>query len=748
MLPAAILGRMSQDRQVEDAPDGALPVLLVQPPWSGGKGEPVVLKLKTPREPTFVRWAPGRREEWLEAPYKYAQERMPEDTDWDELAAFFAGGQALQLWKPREWQSRSRFERLYIGLVMQAPRELAEKLLADERYWDAFADFSNVGADRGAVARHEMAAYPLVMHQLKKRKWSVYALEPFLDHAVAQGMIKDFGDDGRNDAQEAWYALHGADAVRLTIPDALRKPGPKRERAEAALRSVAERHGHDVLVEAAGYYGDEAVQAVSVLRTDPLDVYPDPLPGLPEGWDPEKLPRILLRRRRHALPLAATRHLLTMLSISENRKPYAGVPLVVGPLDPESLAEFAWALYRADRHPKLWASPGVQYALAEFGDDSTADRLAPIVARWSRAYVWESGGQSALRLFSRLGTDAALRHLDRLANKAEDHKWIRRSAREALKRAAERRGLTQEQLADRLVPALGLDAGGSMTLDYGPRRFVVGFDEELRPFVTDESGKPRRTLPKPGVKDDDALAPAAYERFTVLKKEVRTVAADQIRRLEAAMAAGRTWTAGEFASLFVAHPLMRHLARRLVWSAGTDTFRVAEDGTLADVRDDAFTLPGDTRIALPHPLVLGEGAVQAWAAILADYEVLQPFPQLGRPVHILREDERGGDRLRRFEGGTVHFGRILGMTSRGWELGEKETGGFRRQVMLMTPDDRHVMVTFEPGIRVFDPEEHAEQHIGRVMLMTGRHSGRPLAFGDLDPVAASEVITDLHRLTE
>ncbi|MGW2308698.1 DUF4132 domain-containing protein [Actinomadura luteofluorescens] len=739
---------MSRDPHVEDAPAAALPALLVQPPWAGGTREPVVLKLKPPKEPTLVRWAPGRREEWLEAPYKYGQARMPEDTDWDELAAFFASGDALQLWKPREWQSKSRFERLYIGLVMQAPRELGEKLLADERYWDAFADFSNVSADRGAVARYEMAAYPPVMHQLKKKKWSVYALEPFLDHAVAQGMIKDFGDEGRNHAQEAWYEVHGVEAVRLTIPDALRKPGPKRDRAEAALRWVAERHGHDVLAEAAGYYGDQAVQAVSRLRTDPLDVYPDPLPDLPEGWDPEKLPRLLLRQRRQALPLAATRHLLTMLSISEKHKPYPGVPLVVAPLDPESLAEFAWALYEADRHPRLWASPGVQYALAEFGDEGTADRLAPIVARWSRAYVWEAGGQSALNLFRRLGTDPALRHLDRLANKAEDQKWIGRSARELLKYAAERRGLTQEQLADRLVPDLGLDADGSLTLDYGPRRFVVGFDEELRPFVADESGRPRKTLPKPGVKDDAALAPAAHARFTGLKKEVRTVAADQIRRLEAAMAAGRTWTAGEFASLFVEHPLMRHLARRLVWSAGADTFRVAEDGTLADVHEDAFTLPGDVEVALPHPLVLGEAAVRAWAAILADYEILQPFPQLGRPVHTLREDERGGDRLRRFEGGTVHFGRILGMTSRGWEIGEKETGGFRRQVMRMTPDDRHVMVTFEPGIRVFDPEEHAEQHIGRVMLMTGRHSGSPLAFGELDPVAASEVIADLHRLTE
>ncbi|MCQ0018518.1 DUF4132 domain-containing protein [Actinomadura madurae] len=60
-----------------------------------------------------------------------------------------------------------------------------------------------------------------------------------------------------------------------------------------------------------------------------------------------------------------------------------------------------------------------------------------------------------------------------------------------------------------------------MTLDYGGRRFVVGFDEQLKPFVTDEDGKPRKSLPKPGVRDDETLAPAAYKRFADLKKEAR-----------------------------------------------------------------------------------------------------------------------------------------------------------------------------------------------------------------------------------
>ncbi|KJS51024.1 hypothetical protein VM98_39430, partial [Streptomyces rubellomurinus subsp. indigoferus] len=89
-------------------------------------------------------------------------------------------------------------------------------------------------------------------------------------------------------------------------------------------------------------------------------------------------------------------------------------------------------------------------------------------------------------------------------------------------------------------------------------------------------------------RDDAELAPAERKRFAALKKDVRTVAGDQIRRLEDAMVSGRSWTAEEFAQLFVGHPLLWHLVRRLVWLAEADgtatAFRVAEDRTLADVR--------------------------------------------------------------------------------------------------------------------------------------------------------------------
>src|SRR6185503_9703760 len=115
------------------------------------------------------------------------------------------------------------------------------------------------------------------------------------------------------------------------------------------------------------------------------------------------------------------------------------------------------------------------------------------------------------------------------------------------------------------VPDFGLAADGSLRLDYGPRQFLVGFDEQLRPFVADADGKRLKALPKPGARDAAELAPAAYKQFAALKKDVRTVATDVIRRLERAMVTGRRWSGAEFRQLFVGHPLLWHIVRRLVW---------------------------------------------------------------------------------------------------------------------------------------------------------------------------------------
>ncbi|RVT06650.1 DUF4132 domain-containing protein, partial [Klebsiella oxytoca] len=141
--------------------------------------------------------------------------------------------------------------------------------------------------------------------------------------------------------------------------------------------------------------------------------------------------------------------------------------------------------------------------------------------------------------------DIALMQLNGIAQKLK-FKALQERAREKIGNIAESRGLTVEELEDRLAPDLGLNEDGKLTLDFGPRRFIVSFDEALKPYVRDENGSRLKDLPKPNKSDDNALAAEAVNRYKALKKDARTIAAQQIARMESAMCQRRRWTPENF----------------------------------------------------------------------------------------------------------------------------------------------------------------------------------------------------------
>ncbi|OLT23222.1 hypothetical protein BJF79_02090 [Actinomadura sp. CNU-125] len=499
--------------------------------------------------------------------------------------------------------------------------------------------------------------------------------------------------------------------------------------------------------------GDRAAALEKFLATDPLDVVPPTVPATPGWLEAAALPPVELRDRSARLPDGSVAHVLTILALSPPGTPHAGLRVVRETCDPASLAAFSRAVFRA------WLANGMpapaNWAFTQLGllgDDEAARELTPLLRKWPG----EGGHARAvigLDVLTAIGTDTALTCLNQIAQRVR-YKGLKAQARERIDRIAERRDLTADQLADRLVPTFDLDGDGALTLDYGPRAFAVVFDETLRPQVTDQAGKLRKALPKPGAKDDPELAPAAYQRFSRLKKDVRTVASDLVHRLERAMVDRRRWSAEEFADQFAGHPLTRHLARRLVWLAGTGgdarTFRLAEDGTLADAADDAFVLPGDARIGVAHPIDLGDETA-AWGQVFADYEILQPFPQLGREVHRLTDAQAKGFRLERFEGLTVPTGAILGLTNRGWERGEPQEAGIEHAFVRPLPGDRYVLLNLDPGFVAADSHAFDEHTIVYASVSGDRYgpwSGGEVRFGDLDEVTASELLRDLTVLED
>ncbi|GAA1647877.1 DUF4132 domain-containing protein [Actinoplanes couchii] len=728
---------------VVTAPAEALPGVLADPPWLRrvkAAKPPVITGLVCADEPS-VSWRPGEREEW-ESTRLWRADRGRHDSwatisqrvlqgkeRWNELEMFFTEGpeetvrRVLPLWKkPQYLWSATPWLRLTAARfgAEATPVLLTAAQTSPTEYGPLLASFSS----------------PAVAIQMAD--WLVR-----LKSARRVAL--------------AWLLRHPAEASRALIPAALGKAGTERRQAERTLLTL-QSHGHaGPIRDAAAGYGPEAAAAVeTLLATDPLQVLPARMPVVPAWAAPALLPPVRLRDGSGALPIEAAGHLVTVLTLSKPGEPYAGLEMVRAAVEPADLAGFGWELFR------MWQAAGavakenwVLDALGLIGDDETVRRLAPQILTWPG----EGGHAKAVtgvNVLAAIGTDVALIHLHRISQRAK-FKGLKTAAVAKMDEVADGLGLSSEQLADRLVPDFGLDADGSLLLDYGPRRFVVGFDEQLRPFVAEEGGKRLKTLPKPGVRDDAELAPAAYQRFAALKKDVRTVAADQVCRLEQAMVDGRRWSGAEFRQLFAGHPLLWHIVRRLVWArfdadgTVTGTLRIAEDRTLATVDDEPAELGDDEIVGIAHPLRLGEATVASWSEVFADYEILQPFPQLGRPVFRLPAAETAGARLLRFEGLSVPATKLLGLERRGWKRETPEDGGIQSRIEKTLARDRIMMVQLNPGIAVGDVTYFEDQKLESVFLHDGTgdwwRGGSETPLNTVDEVAISEIIRDLTEVT-
>ncbi|MFV2178235.1 DUF4132 domain-containing protein [Actinomadura sp. LOL_016] len=715
--------------RVPDALAADVPPVLVSPPWE--TPVPKVVR-ELPAPPVRTSWPDGVRDAWLAA--DTGRIPPPARPDREALAeAQRAGGVDGR----EKWRS-----------MLYGPADVARPLASDGSW---LTGGRNEWA-KVVIARFGEATLDGVLRRAEVHPDGyAHLLLPFLSPGVAEFMCARLARNGAGHRTALeWFDRHGLDAVPYVAVRALGKAVKKRQDAERALRHLAARHGADA---AASACPDGADALRAILSAHPVQTGLVERPQVGAWADPSLLPQVLLKDRRRALPAGETRNLIEL----------TGLPGVshhldeaVAALDPGSLAEFGRALFHR------WRDAGAiskeSWALTQLGltgDDETVRMLTPVI----RAWPGEGGHRFAvagLDVLAGIGTDLALSHLHSISQKVK-FKALRQRALEKVREVADGLGLTSEQLADRLVPTFGLDAEGSMTLDYGPRRFTVGFTERLAPLVADESGRVLRALPKPGVKDDPELAPAAYKAFAALKKDVRGVVADLVGRLERALVAERRWTPDEFRAHLAAHPLVGHLVRRLVWVAegdgGTAAFRVAEDGTFADVDDARFVLPESARVGVAHPLHLGD-SLGTWREVFADYEILQPFEQLARPVHALTEEERESGRLERFEGLDVPFGAVLALVRRGWERGAPQDAGVEEWISRSLPGERHLVIDLDPGIAVGAVDATGDtQRLETVRLAPrlGDHRRsvpENLRFGDLSPVTASEILTDLTALAD
>ncbi|EPR7374286.1 DUF4132 domain-containing protein, partial [Escherichia coli] len=550
-----------------------------------------------------------------------------------------------------------------------------------------------------------------------------------------------------------WLANNPRHAAAGLLPLALGKPCQNREYARQALLLLVKLNQRETIEEIAqGYNQPDILAALATLfDSDPLEDHPAKIAPLPGFYQFTLWRRPRLKSNNLPLPDDAMRHLGTMLSFSRDITAYAGLEIIKDTFTRDSLADFGWDLYTAWTEAGAPAKENWAFtSLGILGDDDTARKLTPLI----RAWPGESQHKRAvygLDVLASIGSDIALMLLNGIAQKIK-FAALQEHASDKINMVAKNRGLTMAELEDRLAPDLGLDINGSLTLDFGPRQFTVGFDETLKPMVRDANGKVLKDLPKPNQSDDKTLATDAVNLFKQLKKDVRAIASQQIDRLEQAMCQRRRWTTEQFRLFMVEHPLVRHLTRRLLWGVYTEEntliacFRVAEDSTYSDMQDELFTLPAGN-IGIPHMLEIPPESAAAFRQIYADYELLPPFQQLDRGSYRLADNEQNTHELTRWSGRLCQAGRIVGLVRRGWQ--RLEESGSVYAMRKSTPygdlelETEHFSLIYgETGYGDLLPVESV-----KITSPDDRYGKQPLlTFSMLDDITASELINDIESL--
>jgi len=702
----ATLAALTAETALPEAEPEQLPQVLIAPPWTNKR---------KPKAPSTIEGLASAPAQIVGRPgeFERAMAIEPDLVAWDE----------------DEYWSNEGFERHLVGL------SLADSGLAQL-------------ARKGPAVANDVVD---MVHELPGSGGALVPVRSTAAAAVASHWLVRV-KSGRGPALD-WFDRHGLHAARLLVPEVFGPKPYQRASARAGLRLVSWRHGAEAVLEAVEPHGPEAVEGIAaILGGDPNQpLLNQPNPGY---WaDPDNLPPVRLKGRKTVLPRTAVVHLIGILSQWEHRVPYPGLAEAARHLDRASLAQFSLALAQLwiDARSPLedaWVIP----QLARFGGADAARLLEAQAPRWhARRPEWATAALDTLAALPAAIAFAPLYRLSRNAKKPE----VRDRAATRCAAVAERLGADPETLADRDAPTLGLD--GTPMLDYGPRAFRVNVDDRLNLSVTDADGKTRARPPKPGVKDDADTAADALARFRHLAKALPVESAYQCARMEDAMLNGRIWNAAEFTEL-TAHPVLGNLARRLLWFGETPTgptgFRMAEDGSLADIDDKPFALEGDARVRLAHPALLGTD-LTAWTQVFADYEVLQPFDQLARPGLTLNEAEATDGILYRFEGRTATFAalsEVLDWTLVGWgdHLPAGARSNWTRLFQRELPGGARLLAELDPSPDTSEPEPGERHRVLAIWFSAtkNRRQGVPTLRGDaLDPVHVSEILAGLSRAT-
>jgi hypothetical protein len=255
----------------------------------------------------------------------------------------------------------------------------------------------------------------------------------------------------------------------------------------------------------------------------------------------------------------------------------------------------------------------------------------------------------------------------------------------ALDEAAERVGMTRDDLEELTVPTFDLE-DGKRAIPFGEATAEIGIDGlEVAIAWRDAQGKRRKAEPAEVKREYKA----ELKDLKRLRDDIARMLAAQRDRIERLPLLERSWSRADWRARYLDHPLIGGLARRLIWRFA-DGERIADgawlDGRIVDAHDQPLDLSAAARVSLWHPVFSDATATLAWRNWLERYEITQPFKQAHREVYLLTDAERAT---------RVYSNRFAGHVLRQHQFNALAVGrGWRNKLRLMV-DDSYPPATLE-----------------------------------------------------
>jgi hypothetical protein len=245
----------------------------------------------------------------------------------------------------------------------------------------------------------------------------------------------------------------------------------------------------------------------------------------------------------------------------------------------------------------------------------------------------------AIHVYKSLPHDIALARILRILNKVKN-KPLRKKIEKEIASLGKSINMSSDQLKETMVPDFGLNSQHRLLVSAGD--YTVGLDllnHKPAEVIWWENGQELARPPANAKKEVEA----ELKKLKADGKKIAEQFSIHKNRIEDFYRQQRNWLFKDWLSLYINHPLVGALGKRLIWQ-----FTKEEQQRVAIYTEQGFrTASGEilnwpdeqTRVELWHPIFADAAHVLQWRTYLTANEIQQPFKQAFREVYLLTEAE-------------------------------------------------------------------------------------------------------------